>query len=74
MFSVVLPIDRTILTAGEKMIAALSIALADSIISFLITLYAYSIQFIQQPVLNFCILAADTNHATTEPATDMQTY
>ena len=56
------------------MIAALSIALADSIISFLITLYAYSIQFIQQPVLNFCILAADTNHATTEPATDMQTY
>ena len=73
MLSIVLPIDLTILTPGEKVIAALWIAIADAVVSFLIKLYVYYIQFIKEPVILFCLLAADTNHATNDPVTDTQT-
>lgn len=73
MLAVLIPIDSTILTAGNKMITALAIALADSVVSLLISLYLYLILFVRAHVRSYCILASDAHHITSQPITSMDT-
>lgn len=71
MFAVFIPIDCTLMNIGEKMIAALAIAAADSVISLLIILYQYHLLFARSTILSYCLLARDTYHATGEPVTSL---
>lgn len=73
MLAVLIPIDLTILTAGNKMITALVIALADSVVSLLISLYLYIILFMRAHIRSYCILAGDSHHITNQPITNMDT-
>jgi hypothetical protein len=45
MFAIFIPIDCTLLSLGDKMVAALAVAAADSLVSLLIILYEYNVLF-----------------------------
>lgn len=69
IFAVFIPIDCIILTLGDKMVAALAIAAGNSLISLLIVIYEYYVLFKKNAIFSYCLLARDTNHATNEPVT-----
>jgi hypothetical protein len=71
MFAVIIPIDCIILAPGDKMLVALAIAAADSVVSLLLVVYQYYILFKTAPILSYCLLARDTHHSTAEPVTNL---
>lgn len=73
MLVVLIPIDSTILTSGNKMSTALSIALADSVVSLFISLYLYIMLFMKAQIRFYCMLARDAHHTTNQPITNMDT-
>lgn len=73
MFTVFIPIDSTILTVGNRMITALVIGLADSVISLLIMAYVYYKLFGSGGVRKFLYLAHELNHITNEQNRSPQT-
>jgi hypothetical protein len=72
MFAVIIPIDCTLLTIGDKMPVALGIAAADSLVSLLIVIYKYYALFVNRPIEKYVLLARDILHVTAEPITSFQ--
>lgn len=64
MFAVFIPIDCTLLTIGDRMVATLAIAATDSVISLLIIAYQYGMMFTRLGINGYCQLARDTQHST----------
>jgi hypothetical protein len=62
-----LPIDATLLTTGNRILAAEGVALAVSLFSSLLLAHQYHLLFRKYGLLGFLQMARDTQHATPEP-------
>jgi hypothetical protein len=69
LFIIFIPIDSTLLIAGDNIIVAEAVPLAVAFCSLVISIYQYCTSFIKFGVSGYSQLARDLLHATDEPIT-----